>query len=145
MMPILLPVLVRRSVRATTVPATRPAPAPFLTARANSAHDCTRRRFERRGIIVERMTGQEKPDRLVFALQPLGRQPRFELRHDDRRGRRRAGEQLRLAARRIVLGALRGGQERVDGGKGARPVRLDRIERAGGGQASSTRLLTLFG
>ncbi len=45
MMPILLPVRVRRSVRATTVPATRPALAPDFTARENSAHDCTRRRL----------------------------------------------------------------------------------------------------
>ena len=45
MMPILLPVLVRRSVRATTVPATRPAPAPAFTARVNSDHDCTRSRL----------------------------------------------------------------------------------------------------
>ena len=45
MMPILLPVRVRRSVRATTVPATRPAFAPVRTARANSAQDCTRMRL----------------------------------------------------------------------------------------------------
>ncbi len=45
MMPILLPFLVRRSVRATTVPATRPAPAPAFTARENSDQDCTRSRL----------------------------------------------------------------------------------------------------
>ena len=44
MMPILLPVRVRLSVRAITVPATRPALTPDFTARENSAHDCTRRR-----------------------------------------------------------------------------------------------------
>jgi hypothetical protein len=32
-------------VRATTVPATRPTFAPVRTARANSAHDCTRMRL----------------------------------------------------------------------------------------------------
>ena len=42
MMPILLPVWVRRSWRDTTVPATRPAVAPAFTARENSAQDCTR-------------------------------------------------------------------------------------------------------
>ncbi len=42
MMPILLPVRVRRSVRETTVAATRPAVAPLLTACENSAQDCTR-------------------------------------------------------------------------------------------------------
>ena len=41
----LLPVRVRRSVRATTVPATRPTFAPVRTERANSAHDCTRMRL----------------------------------------------------------------------------------------------------
>jgi len=45
MIPILLPVRVRRSVRATTVPATRPTFAPVRTERANSAHDCTRMRL----------------------------------------------------------------------------------------------------
>ncbi len=45
MMPILLPVRVRRSVRATTVPATFPALAPDFTARANSAQLCTRMRL----------------------------------------------------------------------------------------------------
>ena len=42
MMPILLPVRVRRSWRATTVPAKRPAVAPAFTAREKSAQDCTR-------------------------------------------------------------------------------------------------------
>ena len=45
MMPILLPVRVRRSLRDTTEPATRPALAPAFTLRANSAHDCTRMRL----------------------------------------------------------------------------------------------------
>ena len=45
MMPILLPVLVRRSARDTTVAATLPAVAPAFTARANSAQDCTCSRF----------------------------------------------------------------------------------------------------
>ena len=44
-MPILLPVLVRRSVRETTVAATRPAVAPAFTGCANSAQDCTRSRL----------------------------------------------------------------------------------------------------
>ncbi len=40
-MPILLPVLVRRSARVTTVPATRPAVAPCFTEFANAVHDWT--------------------------------------------------------------------------------------------------------
>ena len=45
MMPILLPVLVRRSARETTVAATRPAVAPAFTELQNSAQDCTLRRL----------------------------------------------------------------------------------------------------
>ena len=45
MIPILVPFLVRRSVRTTTVPATRPAPAPAFTAREKSDQDCTRSRL----------------------------------------------------------------------------------------------------
>ena len=41
MMPILLPVLVRRSMRDTTVAAVRPALTPFFTLRENSAQLCT--------------------------------------------------------------------------------------------------------
>ena len=40
-MPILLPVLVRRSARATTVPATRPAVAPCFTELQNAVQRCT--------------------------------------------------------------------------------------------------------
>jgi hypothetical protein len=43
MIPILLPVLVRRSARDTTVAATLPAVTPDFTWRENSAHDGTRR------------------------------------------------------------------------------------------------------
>ena len=41
MMPILLPVLVRRSARETTVAATRPAVAPPFTELQNSTQVCT--------------------------------------------------------------------------------------------------------
>ena len=45
MMPILLPVLVRRSMRETTVAAVRPALTPSLTDAGNSAQFCTFMRF----------------------------------------------------------------------------------------------------
>jgi hypothetical protein len=48
---------------------------------------------------------------------------------------RRASEQLRLAARRVVLGALCGRHDRIHRGRGARAVAFDTIERAGGGEA----------
>ena len=36
-----------------------------------------------RCVIVERMAGQEEADRVVFALQPVGRQPRLDRRERD--------------------------------------------------------------
>ena len=74
-MPILLPVLVRRSVRDTTVAATRPALAPDFTERENSVQDCTLSFCSSDGVFVERMAGQEEADGVVFALQLVGRQP----------------------------------------------------------------------
>ena len=136
MMPILLPVLVRRSVRDTTVPATRPAVAPAFTARENSAQDCTRSRLSTRGIVVERMAGEEKADRIVFALQPLGRQPRLD-RAAARaaRGCAAAAEQFVLPDRGGLVRALRAAEHRIDRGEGARAVGLELVEGAGGGKA----------
>ena len=44
-MPILLPERMRRSMRETTVAASRPALPPAFTVRENSAQDCTRMRL----------------------------------------------------------------------------------------------------
>ncbi len=70
-MPILLPVLVRRSMRDTTVAAVRarnrarPSPLGRTPPRT-----CTFMRFFRIvGIVIERMAGEEEADRVVFALQ----------------------------------------------------------------------------
>ena len=134
MMPILVPFLVRRSVRATTVPATRPAPAPFFHRAGEFRPRLHAQPLERRRIIVERMAGEEKADRFVFPLQALRRQPRFEHRQRHRR-RRGAAEQFVLAARFVVMGALRRREHDIDGRKTARAVRLEAIERAGGGEA----------
>ena len=134
-MPILLPVLVRRSMRETTVAATLPAVAPDFTAPVNSAHDCTRSRFKRRRIVVERMARQEEADRVVFLLQLLLRQPRLDCGKDQRR---RVGGRAEQAV-------LAGGLGLHDGSGRPRGLRRRRqrcargwarcIECAGGGQA----------
>src|SRR5260370_25984478 len=49
--------------------------------------------------------------------------------------RRHSTEQLRLAADGVILRALRGRQDRIDGGIGARAIWLDAVERASGGKA----------
>ena len=138
MMPILLPVRVRRSVRATTVPATRPAVAPALTARANSAQDCTRSFFSTHGVIVERMAGQEEADRLVFAAQALGRQPALDRRQSDRFALASPppppNNSLCPTAAVSCARCARASTD-VDAGKDARAVCLETVEGAGGGQA----------
>ena len=63
-----LPVRMRRSCRAVTVPASRPAVAPLRTDSANSAHVCTRIFCEHRAIFIERMRRQVEADRVVLAL-----------------------------------------------------------------------------
>src|SRR5215471_1042995 len=125
--PILLPVLVRRSARDSTVAATLPAVTPDFTAREKAAQDCT-------CIVVERMTGEEKPDGIVFALQPLRRQPARHVRNLDGLGLGEAAEQFALAAHRGVLSALRGCKHDVDRGGRPRPVALQLVEGAGGDQ-----------
>ena len=68
MMPILVPFLVRRSVRATTVPATRPALASGLYRAREFGPLLHTQPLERRSIIVERMAAEKETNRLVFAL-----------------------------------------------------------------------------
>ena len=136
MMPILLPVLVRRSVRDTTVAATRPAVAPPFTALRKLRPALHLHALERRGVIVERMAGEEKADRFVFAPQPLGRQPRLD-RPATRSARARAGaaEQFALPDRRRLMRALRLAQHRIDhrrtAARGCRRTRRRRRPRAG--------------
>jgi hypothetical protein len=55
---------------------------------------------------------------------------------DRKRGARgTAAEQLRLADRKIVMGALRARKHRIDGGEDARTVCVENIEGAGSGKA----------
>ena len=56
-MPILLPVLVRRSCRSSTVAATRPTESPPFTARQNSTQVCTRS-FSSTGRRIRRADGR---------------------------------------------------------------------------------------
>ena len=48
-------------------------------------------------VIVERMAGQKEADRVIFAPQPLGRQPRLDLRQHDGRRVGRVAEHVVLA------------------------------------------------
>ena len=141
MMPILLPVLVRRSMRETTVAATLPAVAPVFTARENSAQDLHPQALQHGRVVVERMAGQEEADRVIFAAQPLGRQPRLDLRQHDGRRVRRVAEHVVLADGRGLMAALAGGEDRIRAGKDARAVGLQRVEGAGGGEALDDALV----
>ena len=67
-MPILVPDLVRRSVRSSTVAASRAADEePPFTSRAKAVHRSTRSRLEHRRIAIERVAGQEEADGVEFA------------------------------------------------------------------------------
>ena len=91
--------------------------------------------LERGGVIVERMAGEEEADRVELALQPLGRQPRLGRGQRNLLAHRRPAEHVVLADLRSLVLALRRRKDRVDAGVDARAVGLQRIERAGGGEA----------
>jgi hypothetical protein len=75
-MPILLPVRVLRSCLLVTVPASRPAVAPALTDNLRNPPRSARASWRADPIIgIERMRGEIKAQRLVFAVQLFGRQP----------------------------------------------------------------------
>ena len=136
-MPILLPVLVRRSVRDTTVAATRPAVAPAFTERRelgprlHLAASCSSG-----GVFVERMAGQEEADGVVFALQLVGRQPGLDRGHGDGLAVRQAPPNMSFCPTATASWVRCAVDEHgVDGGVRARAVRLERVERAGRGEA----------
>ena len=81
------------------------------------------------------MAGEKEADRVVFALQPLGRQPRLDLRQRDRLALAAAAEQFALPDGGRVVRALGAAEHGIDGGKDAGAVWLERVEGAGGGQA----------
>ena len=142
MMPILLPVLVRRSMREITVAATRPALVPPADGAAERRPALDIEPLQRRTVIVERMARQEEADRIIFALQPLRRQPWLERRQRQRRGvDAQPAEQFVLAERRAVMGALRLGENAIGAGKSARAVRLEFVEGAGRGKAFDDALV----
>jgi hypothetical protein len=114
MMPILLPVLVRRSCRETTVAATGPPSPRRARQRENSAQDCTRIRFSAPCVIVERMAGQEEADGLVFAL--AAGPPAATARHSEARNASRIGtpaEHARSAPVAASSAALARRQDRI--------------------------------
>ena len=136
-MPILLPVLVRRSVRETTVAATRPALAPAFTERRELGPGLHLQLLQQRGVVVERMAGEEEADRLVFALQPVGRQPGLDRRQSRCVSRlRRAAEQCRSARPwRPRARAARSPSWRRRRRCARARLRLERVEGAGRDQA----------
>ncbi len=81
------------------------------------------------------MAGQEEADGVVFAPQPLGRQPRLDLRQHDGRRVRRAAEHVVLADGRGLMAALACGEDRFGAGEHPGAIGIQRVEGAGGGQA----------
>ena len=83
------------------------------------------------GVVVERMAGEEEPDGVVFALQPLRRQPRLHRRNGEGLARRRPAEQLVLSDGGGLVRALGGGEHHVDRRGGTGAVGLEPVEGAG--------------
>src|SRR6476620_5091354 len=91
--------------------------------------------LEHRGVILKRMSGQEKPDRLVFAAQPLSRQPGFDLWERDLLTCPTAAAQFALADRCRVVRALRTREHGIHSSKDTCAVLLEQIERSRRGEA----------
>jgi len=72
-MPILLPVLVRRSARDTTVAATLPAVTPASRAPRKGRPGLHPHALKQARIVVERVAGEEKSDGIVFPLEAFRR------------------------------------------------------------------------
>src|SRR5690606_3100918 len=89
--------------------------------------------LEQPHIAVEGMGGEIEADRAVLAREPLLRIPRLGGRQLEGCGR--PAEQLALAELTRLAGARGGGQDAVDGGEDAGPVRLEAVEGPGGGEA----------
>ncbi len=87
--------------------------------------------FQDGRIIIERMTRQEKADRVVFAPQPLRRQPRLDLRQHDGRRVGGAAEHVVLPDGCGLVAALAGGQNRLGAGEHPRAIGIETVERAG--------------
>src|SRR3974390_2614767 len=70
-----------------------------------------------RRVVVERMARQEEADRIVFALEPVGRQPGLGLRQQDRLPLAPAAEEFTLPDRCRLMRALGAGEHDVDPGE----------------------------
>ena len=97
--------------------------------------------LQRDGVVVERMAGQEEADGVVFAAQPLGRQPRLDLRQHDGRRVGGAAEHVVLTDGDGLVAALACRQDGIGAGEHPRAVRVQRIEGAGGGEALDDALV----
>src|SRR5581483_7591008 len=78
---------------------------------------------------------------IIFATQPLGRQPWLDLRQYDRWRIGRPAKHVVLARGCGFMAALAGGEDRIGAGKDPRAVRLERVERTGGGKALDDALV----
>ena len=102
--------------------------------------------LEHGGVIVERMAGEKEADRLVFAFQALGRQPRLGIgqrrsaRADRRRRTIRSGRRSRTRAR-----AGRARAPRPSAGKTRARFGSNSSKAPAAARLSSTRLLTARG
>src|SRR5260370_7421929 len=79
-------------------------------------------------IVVERVAGEEKPDGIVFPLQPFRRKPARYVGYFDRLGRDGIAEQFGLAGRRSLLRPLRGRKHNVNRGGRPCPLALKLVE-----------------
>jgi len=102
--------------------------------------------LERDGVVVERMAGEEEPDGIVFTPQPVGGQPRLDLRQHDGGGVGGAAEHVVLAHGGGLVAALAGRQYGFGAGEYPRPVGKSSVSNApAAARLSITRLLTARG
>ncbi len=97
--------------------------------------------LERGGVVVERMAGQKEADRVIFAAQPLGRQPRLDLRQHDARRVGHATEHIALTKLLGLVVALAGGDDRLGTGEHRGAVAVDLVKSAGRRQTFDQALI----
>ncbi|CAM5215216.1 hypothetical protein BTHI11S_06304 [Bosea thiooxidans] len=83
-------------------------------------------------VIIERVAGEEEADRLVLALELLGRRPGLDLRDAERLLDHAAAEEIELAGGRFVADTVRKRQHAVDRRHRAGAILLQLVERPGG-------------
>src|SRR5438270_1176946 len=84
---------------------------------------------------IDRMRREIEAEGVAFGGHALSNRPRGIARKADRRGLRAVrAEQPSLAAGPLVVRACGMGEDRLRGGEDSRPLRLDAVEGAGGGE-----------